>query len=108
MSPEEKLRLMNIAEAAALIAHYIEGISQRERDEALSPQRGAPAATTPGATPSLTPLILATSTIKSCSARISTDVTEPGQSQGLFLGSALVCLVLLYSWRLAGQRPVET
>jgi uncharacterized protein with HEPN domain len=30
MSPEEKLRLTHIAEAAALIAHYIEGISKRE------------------------------------------------------------------------------
>ena len=27
MSPEEKLRLTHIAEAAALIAHYIEGIA---------------------------------------------------------------------------------
>ena len=30
MSPEEKLRLTHIAEAAALIAHYLEGISKRE------------------------------------------------------------------------------
>jgi uncharacterized protein with HEPN domain len=30
MSPEEKLRLTHIAEAAALIARYVEGISKRE------------------------------------------------------------------------------
>ena len=30
MSPEEKLRLTHIAEAAALIGRYVEGISKRE------------------------------------------------------------------------------
>jgi uncharacterized protein with HEPN domain len=30
MSPEEKLRLTHIAEAATLIARYVEGISKRE------------------------------------------------------------------------------
>jgi uncharacterized protein with HEPN domain len=33
MSPEEKLRLTHIAEAAALIARYVEGISKREFSE---------------------------------------------------------------------------
>jgi hypothetical protein len=30
MSPEEKVRLTHIAEAAAVIARYVEGISKRE------------------------------------------------------------------------------
>jgi hypothetical protein len=42
MSPEEKLRLMNIAEAAALIAHYIDAFRSENEMKHFHPNGGRP------------------------------------------------------------------